>query len=282
MSTTAPFTLGTALGTTLNGLVDLPDEPGERPAIVVCHGFKGFMEWGFFPYLGALLADRGFVVIRFDLSGAGRQPGDDLVTDPAAFRSNTHSREVSELLAVLEAIDTIVPGRIDPARLGLFGHSRGGGNAVLAAARSPWRERIGALVTWAAVSTFDRYTPEQKEDWRLDGELPVVNARTGQQLALGLGLLEDLETHSRDLDILAAAKDRRAPWLIVHGEDDESVPIFDGERLAAASSGGHELLRIAGANHTFGARHPFVGPTPQLIEALNATQRWFRRYLAAG
>jgi uncharacterized protein len=281
MSTTIPFSFGTPSGSTLHGFVDLPDEPGQRPAVVVCHGFKGFMEWGFFPYLGTLLADRGFVVVRFDLSGAGRLPGDDLVTDPAAFRANTHGREVADLLAVLEATgEKIAPGRIDPARLGLFGHSRGGGNAVLAAARSPWRERVGALVTWAAVATFDRYTPEQKEDWRRDGELPVVNTRTGQQLALGLGLLEDLEAHAEDLDILAAAGVRRAPWLIVHGEDDESVPIFDGERLAEASSGGHELLRIAGASHTFGARHPFVGPTPQLIEALNATQRWFRRHLA--
>ena len=206
MSTTVPFTLGTPSGSTLHGLVDLPDIEGKRPAIVVCHGFKGFMEWGFFPYLGALLADRGFVVVRFDLSGAGRLPGDDLVTDPAAFRANTHSREVGDLLAVLEATgETIAPGRIDLARLGLFGHSRGGGNAVLAAARSPWRERVGALATWAAVATFDRYTPEQKEDWRRDGELPVVNTRTGQQLALGLGLLEDLEAHAEDLDILAAA-----------------------------------------------------------------------------
>lgn len=266
MSTTVPFTLAS-----LHGLIDLPDEPGERPAVVVCHGFKGFMDWGFFPYLAALLADRGFVVIRFNVSGAGMLPGDDLVTDPEAFRANTHGQELADLLSVLEATGvTLAPGRVDRDRLGLFGHSRGGGNAILAVA--PAR----ALVTWASVATFDRYPPEQKDAWRRDGELPVVNARTGQQLALGLGLLEELETRE-DLDVLAAARAVRAPWLIVHGEDDESVPAAEGDRLAEASSG--ELLRIPDANHTFGARHPFVGPTPQLIQALNATQRWFRRHL---
>jgi dienelactone hydrolase len=198
MSTTEPFTLGAP-----HGLVDLPEEPGERPAIVLCHGLEGFMEWGFFPYLAELLADRGFVVIRF---------------------------EMADLSAVLEATgESIAPGRVDRGRLGLFGHGHGGSNALLAAAREP---RVRALVTWAAAATSDR----------------------------------------EDLYVLA-------PWLIVHGEEDESVAVSDADRLAAASSGSHELLRIPGANHTFGARHPFVGPTPHLIQAMNATQRWFRRHL---
>ncbi|HEX7184549.1 MAG TPA: alpha/beta fold hydrolase [Thermoanaerobaculia bacterium] len=278
MSVTTPFALATPSGATLHGLIDLPERhPGERPAVVVCHGFKGFMEWGFFPYLAELLADRGFVAVRFNLSGSGMRPGEDRVGDTDAFRADTHSLEVAELSAVLEATGvTIASGRVDRARLGLLGHSRGGGNALLAASRD---ERVRSLVTWAAVATFDRYTPEQKEAWRRDGELPVVNARTGQQLALGLSLLEDVESHRDELDLLAAAARRRAPWLIVHGEEDESVPAEEGRRLAERAAGEAELLRIPGASHTFGARHPFAGPTPQLIQALNATQRWFRRTL---
>lgn len=275
MSATVPFVLGN-----LHGLVDLPDGPGERPAVVICHGFKGFMEWGFFPYLATLLAERGFVVVRVNLSATGMLPGEDTVSDPAAFRANTHSRELADLLAVLEATgETLAPGRVDRGRLGLLGHSRGGGNAVLAAVREPWRDRVRALVTWASVATFDRYSAEHKEGWRRDGELPVVNARTGQRLALGLDLLEDLEANPEELDILAAARHVRAPWLIVHGEDDESVPVAEADRLAEAAPGLHETLRIPGASHTFGARHPFAGPTPHLIQAMNATQRWFRRHL---
>jgi len=284
MSTTTPFTVETTSGVTLHGLVDLPDLPGkasgERPAVVICHGFKGFMEWGFFPHLAALLAERGFVAVRFNLSGAGMNPGDELVTDTRAFRENTYSREQEDLLAVLAALgETVAPGRVDRSRLGLLGHSRGGGAVVLAAARSPWRERVRALVTWAAIAQVDRYSPEQKEEWRRLGELPVTHARTGQPLALGIGLLEDVERRGAELDILAAARERTAPWLIVHGEGDDSVPAEEARRLDAAAGGEKELLLIPGADHTFGCRHPFAGPTPQLIQALNATQRWFRRHL---
>lgn len=283
MTSTTPFTLPTPSGTALDGLVDLPDpsrHPGPRPAIVLCHGFKGFMDWGFFPHLATLLAERGYVSVRFNVSGSGMRPGEDRVADPEAFRADTHSREVEEVLAVLAATGTeIAPGRVDTGKLGLLGHSRGGGNTLLAAARDPWRERVRALVTWAAVADFDRYPPEQKEAWRRDGELPVVNARTGQQLAMGLGLLEDLEENREDLDLLAAAARRQAPWLILHGNRDESVPPSEGERLAARAGKASELLLIPEGDHTFGSRHPFVGPTPALIQALNATQRWFRTHL---
>lgn len=279
MSETVPFTLETDSGT-LHGLVDLPDFPGERPTVVICHGFKGFMEWGFFPYLASLLAERGFVAVRFNLSGTGMRPGDELVTDPDAFRDNTYRRELADLLAVLEATgETLFPGRVDRGRIGLFGHSRGGGNAVLAASRSPWLERLRALVTWASIATVDRFSPEQKAEWRRQGEMPAVNSRTGQRLALGLGLLAEMEEQAPGLDILAAAGTRRAPWLIVHGAEDESVPVDEGRRLAEQAAGEKELLVIPGANHTFGSRHPFAGPTPQLVQALNATQRWYRSHL---
>jgi dienelactone hydrolase len=277
MSETVPFTLQIP-GSLLHGLADLPEEPGERPAVVICHGFKGFMEWGFFPALATLLAERGYVAVRFNLSGTGMRPGDELVTDPEAFRENTYSRELAELLAVLDATGiSIAPGRVDRGRIGLLGHSRGGGDALLAAASPAWRDRLRALVTWAAISDVDRFSPGQKEEWRRTGEFPVANARTGQRLALGLGMLDDVE--NAGLDLLAAAETRRAPWLIVHGAEDESVPVAEGHRLAERATGTTELLVVPGANHTFGSRHPFAGPTPQLIQALNATQRWFREHL---
>jgi pimeloyl-ACP methyl ester carboxylesterase len=279
VSETVPFTVE-AGAATLHGIADLPDLPGERPAVVICHGFKGFMEWGFFPYVASLLAERGFTAVRFNLSGAGMLPGDELVTDLGAFRDNTYSRELADLLAVLAALgETIAPGRMDRSRIGLFGHSRGGGSALLAAAHPAWRERVRALVTWAAIADVDRFSPEQKAEWRRAGELPVVNARTGQRLALGVGLLADVEERRAELDLLAAAAARRAPWLIVHGAEDESVPAAEAHRLAARAAGETELLIVPEANHTFGVRHPFAGPTPQLIQALNATQRWFRAHL---
>jgi uncharacterized protein len=277
--TSQAFTLATAAGTTLHGLVDLPPEPGPRPVVVVCHGFKGFMEWGFFPPMAELLANRGFTVARFNFSGAGMRPGDERVTDPAAFRSNTFRREREELLAVLGAVGSeIAPGRADADRLGLLGHSRGGA-AVLFAAAGEWRERLRALVTWASIGRLDRLGAEQMAEWRRRGELPVVNARTGQELAVGPQLLAEIEEGAADLDLTAAAGRRRAPWLIVHGDEDESVPVAEGRDLEGAAAPPRELLVIPGGGHTLGASHPFAGPTPELIAALNATQTWFRRHL---
>ena len=280
MSPTQSFTHELENGKVLHGIVDLPEQSGPRPTVVICHGFKGFMDWGFFPYLAQLLAERGLVAIRFNFTGSGMEPGDELVTKPLAFRNATFSQDLAELLSLLQAVsDHLLPERVDPTRLGLFGHSRGGGTALLAAAREPWRSRLRALVTWAGVSTFDRLDEAEKEYWREKGEVPVVNARTGQELTIDVNVLRDLETHGPELDLVSAAGAREAPWLIVHGDDDETVPVDEARLLAKEAAAPSELLVIEGANHTFGAQHPFAGPTPQLVQALNATQRWFRRHL---
>lgn len=282
-STTA-FVLTTPQGRTLHGFLDLPAAKAAQPwpVVVICHGFKGFMEWGFFPHLAHLLAERGFATVRFNFSGAGQQPGDDAVTDLAAFRDNTYSRELEDLLAVLDALSEdgdLNDERFDMSRLGLFGHSRGGGAALLAAAHRDWAERIDALVTWSSIAYVDRFDEADKQQWHIRGTTSVANSRTGQELPLGLGLLEDIETNRLKLDLEAAAGRREAAWLLIHGTGDESVPKSEGERLAAAATGDHEALFLDGAGHTYGATHPFAGPTPHLTEALNATQAWFRDHL---
>ena len=168
---------------------------------------------------------------------------------------------------------------VDPQRIGLFGHSRGGGIATLAAAQESWRGKIRALVTWAAVSTFDRLTQDEKEIWRRRGFVPVVNSRTGQQLAVDVMVLEDLERFRDHLDPRTAGSARRAPWLILHGDQDETVHVSEARLLAARAAAPCQLRLIHDGDHTLGAKHPFNGPTPQLIEALNATQEWFRNHL---
>ncbi|MDH3403250.1 MAG: prolyl oligopeptidase family serine peptidase [Acidobacteriota bacterium] len=276
------FTLSTPAGRVLHGLLDLPDEPGPRPAVVDCHGFKGFMEWGFHPYLAELLSARGLLVVRFNFTSAGMRPGDELVTDEDAFARGTFGEDAAEIQAVLAALSAgELTAAADPERLALLGHSRGGGTALLSAAAAPWRDRLKALVTWAAVGTFDRVGEKEKEQWRRLGALPVVNARTGQHLRLDVEVLADREARAAEYDLPAAAARRTAPWLQLHGDLDETVPVAEGRALAAAAGGVHELHVVAGGSHTFGAQHPFAGPTRELIEAMNATQLWLRRYLGS-
>ena len=105
MDNSIPFSLQVGQERHLNGLVDHSPRPGPRPTIVICHGFKGFMEWGgFFPALAELLSKRGFTVVRFNFTGNGMQPGDELVTDLEAFQTATFSQDLEDLLSLLSAL----------------------------------------------------------------------------------------------------------------------------------------------------------------------------------
>lgn len=265
----------------LSGVVHLPDRPGRRPVAVICHGFKGFMEWGFFPPLAELLADRGFVAVRFNFSGSGMAPGDELVTDLDAFAHATFSRDLEDLLTLLGAVgNEIAPGVADPEKIGLVGHSRGGATAVLAAAHDAWKDRLGALVTWAAVASYaERYDTATRKKWRADGELEIVNGRTGQKLPMNVSILDDLDARGEELEPIAQAGEVQAPWLVIHGEGDEAVPANDAKRLHARATTEKDLLILPETGHTFGARHPFAGPTAELTRVLNATQTWLKRHL---
>ncbi len=217
------------------------------------------------------------ISLNFSLNGIGDRPME--FTELEAFGRNTLSRELDELLLVLDALREpgIVP--LPPRRIGILGHSRGGGDAVLAAAARP----VDALVTWAAVATFDRWSPEAKEEWRKAGRIYVLNGRTGQQMPLDLGLLEDWEAHRERLDIEAAAARLEAPWLILHGDADEAVSSRDARRLARAGARGRVRLHLVeGGGHTFGVGHPFAAPTPEFEEALRLTRQHFRKHLLEG
>lgn len=266
-----PGTLGPILVDVRAAGRDMP-----RPAVVIVHGFKGFKDWGMFPPLADRLARAGFVAVSFNMSGSGVD-GAGSFAFPERFGHDTFSTALEDLERVLAAL---VTGGLDvapPSSLGLLGHSRGGGVAVLEASRD---ERVSALVTWAAISTVHRWPAEVVAQWRRAGRHDVVNARTGEVLPLYPDVLDDNEANADRLDILAAAGRITAPWLLVHGELDESVSPAEGEQLAALMR--HPASRrelIAGGGHTFGARHPWAGSTPELERAVAATVAWFARYL---
>ncbi len=272
-----PFRREPRPGDVLRGEVRIPDGPPPRTAVVVAHGFKGFKDWGFFPHLCRALAGAGHAVVSFNFSRNGIGTDPERFTELERFGANTYSLELDELLSVLrETLDgELVPRR--PRRVGLLGHSRGGAQAVLAAAEEP---RVASLVTWAAVSRFDRWRPDTLEEWRRDGRIWVLNGRTGQQMPLDLTLLEDYEANRDRLDVLAAAGRVEAPWLVAHGTEDETVPFREGRALAEAGSAAR-LLPVEGAGHTFGAAHPFTASNPALDRVVDATLAHFERTLAA-
>lgn len=259
-------------------LIDVRGQPGERgPAVVILHGFKGFKDWGMFPSAAERLARAGFTAVSLNVSGSGVDDTGQFVW-PERFGHNTFSRELADFEAVIAALDHGTLGVARPPSIGVIGHSRGGGTAILATGRLP---RIGALVTWASISSVRRWSPEQAAIWRKAGVLPVVNQRTGETLPLYTESLDDVDENAGGtLDITKAAAQINAPWLIIHGTADESVGFDEAQQLAAAApKASSRLLAIEGSSHGFGAVHPFAGPTADLERVLDETTAWFSRHL---
>ena len=254
------------------------DRSSPRPAVLVIHGFKGFKDWGMFPPLADRLANAGFTAVSFNLSGSGADDaGEFSLLD--RFARATYRDDLEDIDRMLRAIaegDLEFPA---PTSIGVVGHSRGGGAAVLMAGDP----RIDALVTWAGVGTIRRWSDDDMKLWQERGVLEILNARTGQVMPLHDEARREIEAEAEGaLDIERAAARVTAPWLIIHGDQDEAVPIDEARRLAAASTRrgtDTELVVIEGAGHTFGAAHPFAGMTPHLQEAMDQTVGWLSRHL---
>ncbi len=275
----ARFDLETSDGETLACDARFPTAgDGPFPVVVFVHGFKGFKDWGPFPTVCARIAEAGYHVVSFNFSHNGVGDDSQEFTQLDRFASNTFSREVRELLEVIEAArDGSIGshGAADASRIAVIGHSRGGGIALIAASRDG---RLDAVVTWSAVATFDRYTERQKRLWRHDGYLEARNARTGQLMRLDVGLLDDLEENAEALDVVAAARSLRTPLLVVHGEQDLTVSIDDAERIVSASGAPvTELVRVPHTGHTFGTVHPFESSTAALDLVVERTTDFLSR-----
>jgi dienelactone hydrolase len=247
-------------------------------AIVFVHGFKGFRTFGFFPNLARAAAVRGYAAVTFDFSrnGIGADGADTFSALPL-FAEQTHTRNLAEIRRVLDVLaGGALLGR--PARrIGLMGHSRGGGEAVLAAAEDA---RVHALVTWAAIAGIaERWTPEQVAAWEAGGTVVIENARTKQAMPVGPVYWQDVQANRARFDIPAAAARLTIPWLIVHGDADTSVPVEEGHQLFEAAGDTAELLVIEGGDHGFNGKHPYAGATPELRTAAEATLDWFDTHL---
>jgi pimeloyl-ACP methyl ester carboxylesterase len=249
-----------------------------RTAVVIAHGFKGFRTWGFFPPLARAIAAQGHAAVLFDFShnGVGRDGVDFSALD--LFERSTHSRNVDEIHAVIDALEDGKLLKRAPSAIGLLGHSRGGGEAVIAASEDT---RVEALVTWAAIADIpSRWTPEQVAAWERGESVHIANARTGQQMPVGPAYWQDVQANRERLDIAAAAERLEIPWLIVHGENDDAVPADDARTLFDAAGSTTEMVLLEETGHTFGAAHPYEGPTTALQAAAEATLEWFETHLA--
>lgn len=261
-------------GLTIRGDAYLAESP--LGTVVICHGFKGFAHWAFFPYLAQRLTQARLTALTFDFSGSGIGRDRESFTEAEAFADNTFTRDLEDL-ELLE--DFARRKHWITGKFGLFGHSRGGGMAILYTAAEG--SNVNSLVTWASISFPNRWSPDDVIKWRKRGYAEITNSRTGQVMRLGTALLDDVELHGKTkLNMGNAAGKIKVPWLIVHGTADETVPSSEAEHLHSLSKRVSTLRLIEGANHVFDAKHPLTQIPKALEQVVGETVNFFTRNAA--
>jgi pimeloyl-ACP methyl ester carboxylesterase len=243
--------------------------------LIFVHGFKGFKDWGFFPHTAKYFADKGFFVLSFNFSHNGVDDKGMDFNRLDKFAENIVSLEVAELVQVINAYKNGFFSNDVNGKIGLVGHSRGGGVALL----SSLIVKVDSYIVWASVAKFDRYTERQKAEWRKQGFVEVLNSRTNQMMRMNVELLEDIEANKNGaLCIKKAVADLKKPLLILHGTEDLTVPNAEGEQIYHWSDKSlTEFEKLATSGHTFDIVHPFEGSNKKFDLVISKTEEFLRK-----
>jgi non-heme chloroperoxidase len=217
------------------------------------------------------LAQRGFRVVAHDRRGHGRSTQTSVGNDMNGY--------ADDLAAVIEALDL--------KGITLVGHSTGGGEVaryigrygtkrvakvVLISAVPPLLVKTPTNPDGLPIAVFDKLRADLFKDpsqfWK-DFAIPFYGAnRPGAKVSQGMldqfwlwsmqaGLLNAYESIKAfsETDQTEDLKKFDVPTLVMHGEDDQIVPIKDSAKRAAKLIKGSRELYYAGAPHGITATH---------------------------
>ena len=214
-------------------------EKGSKNIVVLGHGVTGNKDRPFVVALGEGLAAAGIPALRFSFSGNGTSEGN--------FTDSTISKEVDDLGAVLDHLNEYTVCYV--------GHSMGGAVGVLRASED---KRIQLLVSLAgmvhtkafAQREFGDVTPDEGFMWD-EPDCPLSQA-----------YMDDLTQINTVVDL---SPQITTPWLLVHGDEDDIVPIKDSHDILAKANSQAQLVTLEGANHVFSDEY-----TPVMVEKVIA------------
>ncbi|MGD9795771.1 MAG: alpha/beta hydrolase family protein [Acidimicrobiia bacterium] len=201
------------------------------PGLILCHGFPvgpidARHSAGTFPELMDRVANEmGFAAMTFTFRGCGESEGD--------FSLEGWMRDMRA------AVDHLV-SEADPSGVWLAGTATGGSLCIVHAADDP---RISGVAALAARADFDDWAGQPRKFLDHARDIGAVRSpsfpKNFDQWARELRRFRPLD---------AARRLAPRPLLVVHGGDDDSVPVSDARQLTLAH-GSAELRIIAGAGH---------------------------------
>ena len=224
-------------GRTLRGwFIPVPEaDRVRRPAALVMHGWGGSAA-DMAPLAGPLLA-AGMHVLLLDARCHGRSDDDEFVSMPR------FAEDVESGLAWLRRREDV-----DSSRLVLVGHSVGAGACLLVASRD---DSIAAVVSIASMAHPGVFMAGVLGE-RLPGPLTTLALRYVEHT---IGHRFETFAPVRSIGGIAA------PVLLLHGDEDSTVPVADAYELHAHAPTGTRLLVVEGADHrTIGTHIDEVAP----------------------
>lgn len=277
-----PFEYDMEPGRTIRGNVHLAGR-GKPPkaTIVMVHGFKGFKDWGMFPYVAERLSET-FDVIRFNLSRNGVGPSLTDFDELEKFGRQTFTGDLEDINSVLASIRAgALPmegaRQPSPENLILLGHSRGAGEAMVLALDQP--NAITGVVAWNGSTRFESmFGDAALRAMREEGIAYIENARTKQRMPLERVIAEDLDTNTERFHIVGRISSLQVPLALIQGTEDFRN-LQQGSELLIEANPYIPWIRIPGGDHTFNAKHPWQGTTEPLEAAIDATILTIRNML---
>ena len=223
-------------GIQLSAVLEEPDGGGRCPLVILLHGFSSTRDRTHNVLAAAAMRDAGFATLRFDLYGHGESGGE--------FRNHTLYKWISNTLAVIDFVR-----QNGWTELYLSGHSQGGLVAALAAGME--RDRIRGLILRAPAFMI----PQAARDGNLLGKTFDPDHVPDSVTAVnGLELDGNYFRTAQAVRAEDAADGYKGPVLILHGDEDDTVPLADSRKMAERYAD-CELAVLSGETHHFD-RHP--------------------------